>query len=159
MSARRAERDADAELVGALRHGVGSDAIEADGGEQEREYRKAGEERRDEASARPDGLLADECFKIDDAVGLLIGIHSGELPPKIVEYDIRRDAGANEKTGAHPQLQAVGRVDCGSTGLSMPSFTMSPVTPMICNHPSAPRAKKLRGGSFLRSESLMECPM
>ncbi len=49
----RAEGHADAELVGALHHGVGDDAVESDGGERKSQRGKAAKQPGHKAAARP----------------------------------------------------------------------------------------------------------
>ena len=104
-----AERDADAELVGALRDGVGDDAVEADCGEGECEEAECAEEPGDEVALLPLGLVHDPVFEVlDVAVGLLIGIDRVDLEADGVKERERRDVGADEDLRIHAHAKGIG---------------------------------------------------
>src|ERR1700733_1546941 len=107
MRAPRAESDANSEFIRALDYGIGSDTVQADGRQNQRQNRKSRKQRGDQSAARPYWLLLDPCLQVVDLVGLLVWIHRRHLLSNAVQNGVRRDAAADKNLRAHPHLKRV----------------------------------------------------
>jgi hypothetical protein len=118
VAALRAERHADAELVGALRDAVGNDAVEAEESEQESQCGEGSKEDGEETLLTPGGLLFHEVLEVAHvARGLLVGVDGPDGEADIAQSRERSAVGADEELGLHPHDAGTGEVDGGLHGM------------------------------------------